>query len=415
MRGGPRRLLICLLLAAMMVCNAAQADGTAAGWFSDYDYAGEAQAYSDRADQDLKAGDAYQALRDIRIALALDPSNQAARDACVAVLSVAGRTDYAEVWAEHGCQDLSEPQGAGSDVTDGTAAMAYDPQVLALIEQSARAAGRADYVAAASAYAEAARRDARVMSCLDRGTDQEEALILRAYDMALRPDAYASDSVLRSMADLEAALARNRYDPIALRERALLLAAVGDWRSAARNLNLAAGSDPQPRDAMVLLARSLLVRFRYVLRWLQGAPYDPRASAHPTLTPDDSARLVRLYVRLPLDLVRQAKSMGASGPIVDLTLGQALMNAGYQDDADPSTTKGGPSPRFADAIAAFTDAIAELPDIDSTSRTMLTVALMAYDGLATAYFKVGDNDRSMQASLAQGPIRSAFAGPGDCP
>jgi len=104
--------------------------------------------------------------------------------------------------------------------------------------------------------------------------------ILRQYDIVTRPEIYQGAAVQRSMSVLEAVLDKNPQDVDALRERALLFAAVDAVAAASRDFDAALAADPDSSELMVL---SVMAHFNVLEspEYLYGRLPDARSYYKP--------------------------------------------------------------------------------------------------------------------------------------
>jgi tetratricopeptide (TPR) repeat protein len=94
-----------------------------------------------------------------------------------------------------------------------------------------------------------------------------EGLLLRQYDMVLRPEIYRDGPIARTLPEIQEALSGNPRDPDALRERALLFAASGGATAAADDLDKALEADPESVEFMVLNTKAHLDVLESQIYW----------------------------------------------------------------------------------------------------------------------------------------------------
>jgi len=302
------------------------------------------------------------ARRDYRFVLRRDPSNAAAQQGCLVALNALGHEDEgARRSLDHACalingQTPSAPGETGEPVRyvegdtarrnlESTLAQAgitrprdldalrysavegADPVANQRLLDAVALAAAADIYGAASAYADAGKRDSRTIRCGFRGAMHEAAMLMRLYDRSVRPDAYGDALMPRSLEELNVVLLAQPTDPGALRERVLIYAAVKAWELAFDDLELALVSDPRTQEVYVLYARLMLI----MQSFLDAAVMNALITHEPIPGPSDGVA----FYGAPLRAIQEAYRRGAQGAFVEVTRGEAFLAlAQYLDDDD---------------------------------------------------------------------------------
>ena len=257
----------------------------------------------------------------------------------------------------------------------------FDPEVLRNWEEARQLAESEAYFPAAALYSEAARIEPRIVTCMLPVVFAYRAGLMRLYDMETHSDAYAAGPVPRTLDEIEMALVDNSRDPQALRERGLLYAAVGDWKQAQKDFELALTSDPEPWQVQVLLAR-IWLGWRDILTQMNYA-----AALGNQPRPDPPEWWLDALASRPQELIDAAIAGGARGPYVDATLGEVLRDENLgEGDADVAVQ----------IAAAFERAFQALPSGLPRNRLLVEMTADIEMDLTLALIATGEMDRATE-------------------
>jgi tetratricopeptide (TPR) repeat protein len=221
------------------------------------------------------------ARRDFRQVLLLEPENAQALRGCTDVLAAMGYENPAEAARENACaivsldanayaaaqRDREETLAEESSEDVPRKARVFGDDVLELLArmEDSRIAG--DAFRAAIYYTRAVEADPDAAYCMWETKGGFEGLLLRQYDMVLRPDLYGDSPIPRTLPEIQAILSDNPRDPDALRERGLLFAASGGATAAADDLDKALEADPESVELMVLNTKAHLDVLESQIYW----------------------------------------------------------------------------------------------------------------------------------------------------
>lgn len=173
--------------------------------------------------------------------------------------------DQTEQALNHQCAIVTFDPLAYAEATHATGSTLLDVSeiesaIQGLVWEIEAWRSRRDYDKAAHAYSLARRLDADLLACRYTSYD---AILLEAYDRSVRPEVYADAAIRPTFDELNAILADNPLDPVALRERGLLYMQVSAFEKAIEDFDQAILSDHHPEQIYALKGMVWLVGWGY--------------------------------------------------------------------------------------------------------------------------------------------------------